>query len=239
MTYLSIIVPVHNEQGRLPYAMARLGDYFTTHRHTEIIFVDNGSTDNTRAMIERYTRVYRPVKAISILQRGKGAAVRAGMLAARGQYCYMCDVDLSTGLNEIQKFLGHSKFADVVIGSRELSPEYTETTITRRAVGRIFHALTRSVVPGIRDTQCGFKLFSARAAQDIFSRAQIGGLAFDVEVLYLARLLGYSTAEISVHWMHNDDSRVRFGSDPLQMLRDVLRIKSLHAQTEKLKAISI
>jgi dolichyl-phosphate beta-glucosyltransferase len=147
------------------------------------------------------------------------------MLAARGKYRYMADCDLSTPVREIANFMrAIDDWQDVVIGSREMQREAVKATFKRRVIGRAFHLLTGALVPGVRDTQCGFKMFTGAAAETIFSRAKINGMAFDVEALYLARRLGYRVKEMPVPWEHDPDSRVNLVTDSLQMLKDVLTI---------------
>jgi len=168
-----------------------------------------------------------------VLQRephgGKGAAVRAGLLAARGELRFMCDADLSMPVSEIPRFLARvPSECDIAIGSREGpgarrvgEPEH------RHVPGRGFNTLVKSlVVPGLDDTQCGFKLFTARAVEMVFPLTTISGWAFDVEVLYIARLHGLRVCEVPIEWHYRELSRVSAVSDPLRMMRDVLRIKA-------------
>lgn len=228
--FLSVIIPVHNEERRLATCMEQVIAHLSTYyqnRH-EIIIVDNGSTDDTHGIARAYANTYRNVFVLHEAERGKGAAIRRGMLFAEGDYRYMCDVDLSTPIHYVGEFLKLRKNYDVIIGSREVAPALAHTTLTRRVVGRMFHALVGDLVPGVKDTQCGFKLFSALAAEAVFSRLQLRGLAFDVEALYLARRLDYPLTEIPVHWEHNPDSRVRLFWDALEMARDVASIPFLH-----------
>jgi len=221
--YLSIIIPVHNERDRIEACLDQLVPHAARY-NCEIIFVDNGSTDHTRDVLDVARTIYRPVRYIHLDRRGKGLAVRAGMLEARGRYRYMCDVDLSTPAREIHRFLEFARVHDVVIGSREIRPEQTQTTWTRRFIGRTFHRLVSPLVPGLVDTQCGFKMFRDYAAMDIFNRSKVEGMAFDVETLWLAFELGYSVEEIPVPWVHDPNSRVRLVYDSLQMLMDVARL---------------
>lgn len=222
---LSIIIPLHNETRRLPLALDRIRAVNWPYP-IEIIGVENGSTDDTARLSLAYANLYDNYYHWQVDARGKGAAVRAGMLAARGDYCYMADVDFATPPNWVTYFLYHAvkERADLVIGVRTAREGY------RSLVGRMFHLATRALIPGIIDSQCGFKLFSARAAADLFSRSRIEGMAFDVEVLYLARRLGYRIEQMAVPWTHDPDSRVNVLSDGWQMFQDVLRIPGLHPQ---------
>lgn len=230
---LSIVVPLYNEEKRLPGCMARLVSYVETNMiQAEIILVPNGCSDGTVDLAFRYRETVRPwIVVHPIPGRGKGAAVRAGMLLARGKLIYMADVDLSTPIREFRNFLEFQEHGfDVVIGSREKEGAQVSTTLKRRVIGRVFHAITSLIIPGFSDTQCGFKLFTRQAAKDIFNRAKINSMAFDVEALYLARRLGYTVAEIPVQWENDCDTRVNLIPDSLAMLADVLKIPLSHAR---------
>lgn len=233
--FLSVIIPVHNEQMRLANCMEQVIPYLCTHYQNkhEIIIVDNGSNDDTLNIARMYVN-YLPesIFALHIPGRGKGMAVKRGMLFAQGRWRYMCDVDLSTPIESLPLFFNHTKQYDVVIGSREVSKEFVKTSSLRRMVGRAFHWLVKDLLPDILDTQCGFKLFRDIAAEGVFNRLQLPSMAFDVEALYLTRLLGYRIAEIPVTWQHNDDSRVKLFSDSFSMARDVISIPWLHMQTK-------
>ena len=235
---LSIIIPLHNEAGRLPGCMARVISWARINLvNTEIILVPNGCVDNTLELCRRYEGQYQVNRLIDVVciplnVRGKGAAVRAGMLAASAPLIYMADVDLSSPVKEIFKFWDVLDAGyDGAIGSRALRPEQVKTSLKRRMIGRTFHALVSALVPGVQDTQCGFKMFRASVAKDLFSRAQIDGMAFDVEILYLARQLDYRILEMPVTWTAGKESRVNLMGDSWQMLRDVLKIPGLHGST--------
>jgi dolichyl-phosphate beta-glucosyltransferase len=232
---LSIIVPAYNEEKRIALCMLRLVGWLEQQDYTsEIIVVNDGSTDGTADLMRgwRSNITNRPItiRMLDLVHAGKGAAVRAGMLAAVGEYRLMCDVDLSTPIGELDKLLSarQSVYFDVIIGSRAMIRELTHSTPVRRLMSAAFHLLASCVVPGVQDTQCGFKLFTDLAATDIFTRCQVDGFAFDVEVLYLARRMGYPIMEIPVQWRHNPDTRVNFMRDPLMMILDLLRIPLVH-----------
>lgn len=222
--YLSVIVPVHNEEARVERCIDGLIPHVSRYS-CEIIFVDNGSTDRTLDILDVAKTIYRPIRIISMPERGKGEAVKTGMLAATGRYRFMCDVDLSTPAKEIHRFLEYARLFDVVIGSREIHPEETKTSWKRRTIGRAFHRLVWSLVPGVSDTQCGFKMFRDYAAVKIFEQVTITGMAFDVQALSLALCNGYSLKEIAVPWVNDPRSRVRLVEDSLEMLWDVMRLK--------------
>ena len=235
---LSVIIPVHNEERRLANCLERVVPFLADHypREHEIIVVENGSYDETAHIARAYANTYPTVTLLSVPLRGKGIAIKKGMLFAEGRYRYMCDVDLSTPIEALPDFLHLAGVYDVVIGSRELLRERVVTSWARRFIGRAFHLLVNDLVPGVLDTQCGFKLFADYAARAIFGRLQLPGMAFDVEALYLARLLGFTVGELPVRWEHNPDSRVRLVWDSLEMARDVASIPWIHPHREKIPA---
>lgn len=221
--YLSIILPCHNEETRLPRCLDRTLEWlFHMPYQYEIIPVDNGSTDDTWRIANYYASLHDHIYPIRLKDRGKGHAVRTGMLRARGRYRLFMDVDLSTPLTEIPRALEKIQDSHIVIGSRELVRAHVRTPLHRRLIGRAFHSLVSNLVPGIQDTQCGFKLFRDWSAMKLFEMAHIDGMAFDVEILYLARLCEYRVYEMSVHWTHDPDSRVHLVGDSLSMLWDVM-----------------
>lgn len=221
--YLSIILPAHNEGPRLHDCLTKLTNYlWSTHWSFEIIVVDNGSADDTETIGGIWEDAWPQVRYIRICERGKGLAVRTGMLEAVGRLRYMADVDLSTPASEIQKFVSaiqEKDETDIVIGVRPRQ----DTNLLRRAMSAGFHAITRTLVP-YTDTQCGFKMFTAAAAEEIFGRARVDGMAFDVEVLYLANRLGHPVCELPVNWTASGSSRVRLVRDTWQMAADVVRL---------------
>ena len=219
---LSIIVPTLNEETRIwscLWSLSRLCP-------REIIVVDNGSTDATTYNVELMIKHDVPhcdVRLIRLPEPGKGAAVRAGMLAAKGAFCYMADCDLSTPASYVLDFLLMARTckADVVIGSRGMRKSLVSQSARRAISGWVFNALTRMLLPDIRDTQCGFKMFTHQAAQSIFNDLQLEGLAFDVEVLLEARRLGYKVVEMPVMWIEDPQSRVHVVRDGLRMAKDL------------------
>lgn len=232
LPHVSIIVPVHNEQTRIREAVWKMIRYGELHLgEYEILLVENGSTDETLAIARELSNTYRPVTALQVAGRSKAVAVRYGMLTARGEYRYMCDVDLSTPINELSRFLKyirHHGTVDIVIGTREHPDSQVRTSFKRYMIGRIFSLMTQVLVPmqtKYRDTQCGFKLFNKRAAEDIFNRVEGISMAFDVEALYLAEQLEYVVAELPVIWDNDKDSRVRLVSDGWAMLNDLMKIQ--------------
>ncbi len=228
--YLSIIIPAHNEANRLPATLEQIFAFLAKKSwDAEVIVVENGSSDNTLALAQSYMARYADLRVLQVEGRGKGLAVRAGMLAAHGRYRFMCDADLSMPIEQVARFLppNQPEQAAVLIGSREIdgARRYYEPAY-RHWGGRFINWLVQALaLPGIRDSQCGFKCFRAEAARDIFSRQQLNGIAFDVEVLFLARRLGYTIYEVPIDWYYNDDSRIRLVNDTFAMLADLLRIR--------------
>jgi dolichyl-phosphate beta-glucosyltransferase len=227
--YLSIVIPALNEEQRLPASLAKIDAFLKTQPYTaEVVIVENGSTDNTVAVVERFMADHPYVRLFAGEPRGKGRAVRRGMLAARGAYRFLCDADLSMPIEEVSKFFPPAENGyDVVIGSREAkgAVRYNEP-YHRHLMGRINNLIIKMfAVRGFEDTQCGFKLVSAAAAEDLFGVSVINGIGFDVEILFVAQRRGYKIAEIPIHWYFDADSRMRLVKDSLGMLREVLEIR--------------
>ena len=223
--FLSVVIPAFNEAERLPRTLGRLADYLRAFgRAHEILVVDDGSSDATAEKARAAgATVLRNDK-----NRGKGHAVRRGMLEARGQRRLMTDADLSTPIEELKRFLETmDRGFDVVIGSRALPGANIEVHQPwfRENMGRLYNLFVRALaVPGLRDTQCGFKLWSAAAARDAFAPARLDGFSFDVEVLYLARKRGYRIAEVPVTWRNDAATRVGLGAGSAAF-PDLLRIR--------------
>ena len=226
---LSIILPAHNEQDRLPDSLTRiLGFLAAQSLEAEIIVVENGSTDRTAEVAETFARSRPGLRVLRELRRGKGLAVRRGILAATGDYRFICDVDLSMPIEQVTRFLPPALVdTPIAIASREApgAVRYDEPP-HRHWVGRGFNLLVRLLaVPGLHDTQCGFKCFRADAAEELFRLQVLDGWTFDVEVLFLARRKGYRVAEIPIPWYYVPGSRVRLLRDSFAMLTDLLRIR--------------
>lgn len=226
---LSVIIPAYNEERGLPTTLQALSAHLPGRPWDwEVRVVDDGSTDATREVVERFRRSEPRVILQAEPHRGKGGAVRAGMLASRAAYRFMCDADLSMPVHEIDRFMPPALGdADVAIGSREgVGARRVGEPMARHLAGRVFNTLVRlSTVRDIQDTQCGFKMFTAAAAESIFSRVTIEGWAFDIEVLHLARLNDLRVREIPIEWHFRADSRLRMGRDSIAMLREVVRVR--------------
>ncbi len=229
MTALSLVIPAYNEQARLPYTLSELAAYILREQiDCEVIVVDNGSTDATSVVVQQAAERFPCLRLMRTDRRGKGLAVRTGMLAAQGEVVVFADADLSWSVEELPRFMGLVQSgAMVVIGSREGhgarrigEPAY------RHLMGRVFNRVVQALaVSGIEDSQCGFKAMSREAAQNIFRRQRIDGFGFDVEILYVARRLGYPVRVVPLRWEHKENSRVAPVRDTLLMLSDVLRVR--------------
>jgi dolichyl-phosphate beta-glucosyltransferase len=225
---LSVIIPAYNEERGVRGTLRLLSAYLAAREwQWEVRVVDDGSTDGTRQIVEEFSRSEPRVVLQAEPHRGKGGAVRAGMLASRAAYRFMCDADLSMPVREIDRFMPPAFDTDVAIGSREgIGARRVGEPLFRHVAGRVFNSLVRfSTIRDIQDTQCGFKMFSAAAAETIFPRVTVEGWAFDIEVLYLARLHKLRVREIPIEWHFRADSRLRMGRDSITMLREVMRVR--------------
>lgn len=237
---LSVVIPAFNEEQRLTPTVREAIDYLE-HRaiRYEIIVVDDGSTDGTRAIVTEFSRLNPAVRLVPLAQNtGKGAAVRAGMLAARGPRVLFTDADGSTSIREIERLdAALDRGADIAIGSRALTSNETRVDALwyRRLLGRLFNAaINHIVVPGIADTQCGFKLFARPVIEPIFSRQTATGFSFDVEVLCIAQRLGLTIAEVPITWKNVPGSKVNLVTDAAKMLWDAVRFRWRHPATQRL-----
>ncbi len=227
--FLSIIIPAHNEEQRLPHTLESLYAYLTTQPYRfDVWVVENGSQDRTYALAQELARCYEGLSVLQESQRGKGLAVKRGMLAAQGEFRMMCDADLSMPPSEIERFLPPQMLdADIAIASREApgAKRYDEPHF-RHWVGRVFNFLIRVLVlPEYHDTQCGFKCFRAAAAERLFPLQTIPGWTFDVEILYLAKRLGMRIREVPINWYFNPQSKVHVLRDSMRMAWDLLYIR--------------
>ena len=227
--YLSVVIPAYNEERRLPETLAAVSDYLSRLPDLwEIVVADDGSEDGTAAIVQDFARQEARLRLITLPHRGKGSAVKHGMLAAVGEYRFLCDADLSMPIEFLGRLLPPSAPAtDIVIGSREApGARRLGEPRRRRLMGRVFNAMTRLLtVPGIADTQCGFKVFREDTAQALFTQQTLDGFAFDAEILFLARRYGFTIAETGIEWHYRAESKVRPFRDSWRTLRDLLIIR--------------
>ena len=232
--FLSIVIPAYNEQSRLPKTVLEtIGWCARKIENYELIIADDGSQDDTPEIARLFASQVDAVRYIACPHQGKGATVRIGMLNAVGKYVLFMDADGATPLDEIPKLIAEIETgADIVIGSRVVqSPDETSviTSLHRKVMGRVFSGLVNLfVVSGIADTQCGFKLFRQEVVRRLFVHQKIDGFAFDVEILYLARKMDLSVAEVAVNWVNQEGSKVNLFIDSAKMFLDLLRIKWVH-----------
>jgi glycosyltransferase involved in cell wall biosynthesis len=226
--HLSIVIPAYNEEARLGGTLNELCTYLSRSPWPwEVRVIDDGSVDRTAAVAADVAKSDSRIVLQREQHRGKGAAVKAGMLAAAGEYRFLCDADLSMPVSELPRFLPPLATGDVVIGSREgLGARRVGEPAIRHFAGRAFnHVVQRLAVAGIEDTQCGFKMFTARAAQVIFPLVTVDGWAFDIEVLSIARARGLTVVPVPIEWHYRRESQLDLVRDGVRMFRDVLRIR--------------
>ncbi len=242
---VSIIIPAYNEEQRLPETLRATAAYFATRREEfDLLVVDDGSQDGTVSVVSRFAAANPDVKVECLSyggNRGKGYAVRYGMLRAQGQIRLFCDADLATPPDQYEVVLGgmRLKGAAIGIGSRPLraSNLLVHQPWHREMLGRGFNQAVRMLaVPGIADTQCGFKIFTSDAAQEVFSRCRLDSFASDSESLYVATRLGYTIAEVPIRWSHKDGSKVNMVRDGLRTLLDLMTVRRLHRNLRALHA---
>jgi dolichyl-phosphate beta-glucosyltransferase len=235
---LTIVLPAYNEAQRIGPALDELVAYLGSKPaglpQTSVLLVDDGSTDDTATLVRSRPEVVDGLlNVMTVAHAGKGAAVRAGMLAAITDLVVFADADMATPPSELPKLVAALETADVALGSR-IQPDGSDMRATqprfRRMLGALFHALASVWVVGdVKDTQCGFKGFTREAAQDLFARQQVTSIVFDVELIHLARRRGYQIAVVPIRWEDVRGSRMRPG--PLLALKvawDLFRIPLLH-----------
>jgi dolichyl-phosphate beta-glucosyltransferase len=232
--FLSIIVPAYNEENRLPGTLEQICHFLEQKPYpAEVLIVENGSQDRTFELAQAFARQHPQFHALHETARGKGLAVKRGMLEARGAYRFMCDADLSMPVGEIDRFLPpQNSDCDVAIASREApgAVRYNEP-FYRHFGGRAINTLIRTLaLPKLQDTQCGFKCFRAEIAEYLFKHQTLANWSFDIEILYIARMRGYQIVEIPIPWYFNQDTKLNAVKDALQMARDILQIRKNEKQ---------
>ncbi len=232
--FLSIVIPAYNEEARIAQTLDTVAAYTGAQGYSwEVVVADDGSVDGTAALVEAAAREHGEIRLVRLAHAGKGSAVRAGMLEARGEYRFLADADLSMPIEQVERFLPPN-MADfeVAIGSREApGARRIGEPPSRHAMGRAYNGMVRLLaVPGLSDTQCGFKCFVAEAAESLFPLQRATGFGFDVEVLFLARRMGMRIREVPVDWYFREGSKVKPVRDSFLMLRDLLSVRWNHAR---------
>ena len=225
----SVIIPAWNEERRMSASLKQVAAFVQEQpQDIEVIVVDDGSTDATPAIVEEFGQKHPFIKLIRNPHGGKGAAVKTGVARAEGQYLIISDTDLSVPIQELPKFLPPTLDGyDIAIASREIKgAQRINEPYYRHLMGRVYNLLVRMVaVPGIQDTQCGFKAFRREVAREIFPYQTIEGWGFDVEILFIAQRLGYRIVEVPVIWYYGTESKVQPVKDTLGMIRDLWQVR--------------
>lgn len=229
MPQYSIVIPVYNEVNRIPKNIEKIFSYFQNRSEsTEVIFVNDGSSDDTEKILNDYKQKYS-FKILSYPEnRGKGFAVKKGALAAEGEWVIFFDIDLATPLEEFEAMISQKQPDDqIIIGSRRLDGSKIEKGESgiRTFLGQGFTKISNILVPGVKDFTCGFKGFSKEAAKIIFSRAKIDRWGFDTELLYIAKLHDIKIKQMPVKWAHDENSRVKVFSAVFSSLRELVEMK--------------
>ena len=241
MKEYSIVVPAYNESDKITATLTQITSFMNTFSQSyEVIVVDDGSVDSTVQKVSEYVADNPNVLLVKNPHKGKGVAITTGVAKADGQYIYLCDADLSAPISELKKlsvWLKDNDF-DIVIASREgHGAQRINEPIYRHIMGRVFNFFVRTLVlPGIQDSQCGFKLFKGEQAKSIFSKLIIYNTqskvietpymgAFDVEVLYIAKKMKLKVKEVPVTWKYVKTTRLSPLKDSIKMLLDIIKIK--------------
>lgn len=238
-TFLSVVIPSYNEQKNIKRnVLDEVVHYLKKQKYTwEIILSDDGSTDGTTSALHQFSKQDKRIRVVENIHAGKGPTVQSGMLKATGEWVLFTDFDQSTPISEIEKLLAYQDTHQVIIGSREIEgARRDKEPLHRHIMGKGFNILVQTLaIPGIHDTQCGFKVFRHDACQEIFSSLVVYGRskerhdaftgAFDVEALFLARKKGYKVKEVPIVWHHNETDRVSPIKDSLRMLTDIIKVR--------------
>lgn len=236
---LSIVVPAYNEERRLPPTLIDIIDFFDRKSISyEVLVIDDGSTDGTAEVVRKFERVRNQVRLIQLPRNyGKGHAVRLGVLNSRGASILFADADGATPIQEFERLAAalHDG-ADIAIGSRALASSETKvaTSLHRRLFGRVFNKCVNLILlPSIADTQCGFKIFTRKAALFLFRRQRADRFSFDVELLYMAHKANLNIKEVPINWKNVPGSKVNLIVDSLSMFRDVFRFRVIHRGVDR------
>ncbi len=229
--HLTNVIPAYNEGSRILRTLEAVAQFYRSMPYDfDVIVVNDGSTDNTMKIVETFCESNPEFRAAGYpINQGKGAAVKVGMMQATGELILFMDADLATPLEETDKLVSAIESgADIAIGSRPLKESNLEIRQPwyREQLGRLFNFAVQSLsIRGIKDTQCGFKIFKKHAAHDIFSRTKLNRFGFDFEALMTGRDLGYKIAEIPIRWSHQEGSKVVLMRDGPQMIKDLIKLR--------------
>ncbi len=227
--FLSVVIPAFNESSRIVATLEEVTAHLGGQPYDwEVVVVDDGSGDDTASLAEAFRSGNPRVKLLRVAHGGKGWAVKNGMLAAQGEFRFLCDADLSMPIEQVDRFLPpHVEGFDVAIGSREVpGARRFEEPSTRHLQGRVFNLVVRTLaVRSFSDTQCGFKCFRGEAAEDLFALQRLNGFGFDVEILFLAARRGLKVVELPIDWHYKSASKVRPVRDSVGMLKDVASVR--------------
>jgi len=237
--FLSVVIPSYNESTNIKRrVLDEVLDYLKKQDYEwEILLSDDGSTDDTVVGLKKFAKKDKRILVLENVHAGKGPTVQAGILKAKGEWVLFTDFDQSTPIAQIEKLWKFKDSHQVIIGSREIKgAKRDKEPLHRHIMGKGFNFLVQTLaIPGIYDTQCGFKMFTNKIAHDIFSKLVVYGRqkersdaftgAFDVEALFLARKKGLGIKEVPITWHHNETDRVSPIKDSLRMLRDIIKIR--------------
>lgn len=230
MPYLSIIIPAYNEEQRISETLILIKDYLQHQEYdAEVLVIDDGSKDKTVEVVKKNAQSFPQLVLVeNAVNKGKGGVVKQGMMLAKGEWRLFMDADGSTAITELPKLLKEVADYQVIIGSRYLDPSSVKIKqpLKRRLVSRLSNVVIQlGLLPGIKDTQCGFKLFSGEAAKRIFSKLEAERWAFDVELLTIARALGYKIKEVPVEWYDAKQSTFSATKGAKAFIQDLQRIR--------------
>jgi dolichyl-phosphate beta-glucosyltransferase len=237
--YLSVVIPSYNEMTNIKRnVLDEVIEYLKKQNYQwEVLLSDDGSTDGTTDELKTFAKKHKNVEVVENIHAGKGPTVQSGMLKAKGEWVLFTDFDQSTPLKEVEKLLKYKDTHQVIIGSREIQgAKRDKEPLHRHIMGKGFNFLVQTLaIPGIYDTQCGFKIFSSDANKRIFSNLIVYGRseertdaftgAFDVEALFLARKKSFKVNEVPIIWHHNETDRVSPIKDSVRMLRDIIKVR--------------
>ena len=232
--FLSIVIPAYNEASRINDTLKEVVKYLSARQYDwEVLVADDGSTDDTARLVTEFASRQGNIHLLRLPHKGKGWAVKNGMLKATGEYRFMCDADLSMPFEQVERFLPPQvQGVDIAIGSREApnSRRFGEPS-HRHIMGLVYNRVVRTLSGcDLSDTQCGFKCLRGEVVPELFSKQVIDGFAFDVEILFLATKAGLRIDEIGIDWYYREQSKVRPVRDSLAMTWDLLQIRWRNAR---------